>query len=236
MPNLKIEPRFNSFKQVAAFVTARRLSAREAVVVLSRHGQTVFNETHKLPAWVPDIDRLSSKGEYNARRLQEPLSLLPISWVASSDIARAIHTAQLALPGKPITPLFCLRDFDYGQLGGITYEGPDNQFEKTHPQLSQVFKNDRRAFAAPGGEKYIDFEQRIREGFLNEVLPDSLGKVSFIVSHRAVLREIVCGTVLNSNVNLTKLPIDGTSITVVHLQEDGSLKLLLLNYTEHLKD
>ncbi len=237
MTSLQPVAKFSSFNKAASYINHLSLGPEEAVVVVTRHGPTVFNKEHRLQAWVPDADRLTATGKEHASLLQNPLSQLPITWAASSDLYRAIQTAELALPGEPIEPLLCLRDFDSGDLGGLVYSGPNNPFKTAHPKIYRTFKEDRRNYSAPGGENYREFETRIREAFIQEVLQKSLGRVSFIVTHSSPVREILFCTELSGyNVNDIKLQTHNTGLTIIHFDAEGSPTLLLFNNIDHLQE
>ncbi|OGC04303.1 hypothetical protein A2276_06860 [candidate division WOR-1 bacterium RIFOXYA12_FULL_43_27] len=231
----KITATYNLYAEAVAFINRKPLSSKEAIVVLLRHGKTRFNEAHKLQSWDPDIDELSPAGEKCARQLQEPLNLLPISWIASSDLYRAIQTTRLAAPKASFQLCSCLRDLNFGDIGGLKYwEGPENEFKQKYPTAYETWKNgNKRTFTAPGGESYLDFETRVRQGFFTGILPNCLGQVSLIIAHFGTVREILY-EIFKSNVNEMKISIDNASITIIHFTEDGNQKLLLFNNTEHL--
>jgi broad specificity phosphatase PhoE len=234
MSGICIAPKYSSFRDAVSYVGSLVIRPREAVVALSRHGQTKYNLKNKLQPWDPDHDRLSKKGKCEARNLGTPLKQLPINWVASSDQARALQTAQFAVPFMPISAFRCLRDYDYGMLGGMTYSGSPSEFEKDYPDEFRVWRDDRMNFSAPGGEKYPDFQARVRRGFSEQVLSRCAGKTSFIVSHKSTIREILLSTVYGSTIGGDNFPIDGTGLTIIRFRSDGSPELLLLNNLDHL--
>jgi broad specificity phosphatase PhoE len=84
---------------------------------LVRHGGTEWTRTgqHTSRTDLP----LLPDGEAEARRLAEHLRGIRWTAVYSSDMRRAIRTADLAgLPQPRVTPL--LREYDYGEYEGMT--------------------------------------------------------------------------------------------------------------------
>ena len=236
MNALMIMPKFRSLVETCIYVKGLKLTQKEAVVALARHGQTFYTGRGILQAWKPDDDKLTFAGEMQARFLQDPVIELHPEITASSEMTRAKDTLKLASCRVQSPSFACLNDIDYGSLRGMTYmgEGKDNQFKLNYPEQFNLFRLNRRRFAAPGGESYLDFEHRVREGFSKVLLPMSLGKISFFVSHIGAIREILFDTVFNSNIELMKPDIDPASLTIIHFKKDLSSELLLLNNADCL--
>ncbi|MBI5078566.1 histidine phosphatase family protein [Candidatus Saganbacteria bacterium] len=225
-----------------------QLRDNETIIIFARHGKTIFTESHKLPAWHPDADRLTEKGKQQAEKLKAALNLLPVTWIASGDARRLVEMVKIIAPPvygqNPVWvsenqyALFyeCLRDINYGSLGGLSYKEDNNEFEKNLPDLYRTWKNDRLNFSAPGGESYSQFSSRVIEGFRREILPDSLGKISLVLSHLSTIREILVREVLDTDISKTKLPSSEAGITAAYfgVGKRSVSRLLLFNNTEHL--
>jgi probable phosphoglycerate mutase len=124
-------------------VTATRLC-------LVRHGETAWNAERRIQGQL-DVP-LSAAGHAQARAAAHALAQEsnPDSFCAiySSDLARALHTAEAAahLLGLPIRRLAGLRERHYGVLQTLTYA----EFERRHPQAHARFLAREEAFALPG--------------------------------------------------------------------------------------
>lgn len=84
---------------------------------LVRHGETAWTHTgqHTGRTDLP----LLPEGEEQARRVGEALRGIRFAAAFSSDLGRALRTAEFAGVTRPtVTPL--LREFDYGEYEGIT--------------------------------------------------------------------------------------------------------------------
>lgn len=89
------------------------------IILLARHGESIFNVEGLVNA-DPALDRgLSARGEEEARALGVQLAGLPIDLVATSRFPRAQQTATLAVPGDvPRVVLAGLDDVNVGELEG----------------------------------------------------------------------------------------------------------------------
>lgn len=116
---------------------------------LVRHGETAWSRTgqHTGRTDLP----LLPQGEAQARRLGQHLRRLRFTAVYSSDLQRALRTAELAgFPNPRVTRL--LREFDYGDYEGLTSE----EIWKSRPQW-QLYVD-----GCPGGETPAEVAARAR--------------------------------------------------------------------------
>lgn len=124
---------------------------------LVRHGQTTRNRDGALAGW--DDVELTVDGEAQARALRTELASLHFDEVWSSDLKRAVRTAQLAW-GEPRTDRR-LREIDFGSLEGQLWQ----TLEAEHKDALLRFEG----FVAPGGESLDQLEARVKA--LIEALP-----------------------------------------------------------------
>ena len=91
-------------------------------ITFIRHGQTLWNQLRKYQGH-SDIP-LNSTGIQQARRVAERLSKETLHAVYSSDLSRAVQTAQ-AIAQKhelSVQTLGGFREMDFGLWEGLTYE------------------------------------------------------------------------------------------------------------------
>jgi probable phosphoglycerate mutase len=94
--------------------------------LLVRHGQSTWNAEHR---WQGHSDPpLSELGERQAQMGSEAVALLGISAVFSSDLQRARRTAELLVPGAPITVVPALKERTVGPWEGLTRTEIEEQF------------------------------------------------------------------------------------------------------------
>jgi broad specificity phosphatase PhoE len=158
-------------------------------VWLIRHGATTAPPGVAIGATDPP---LSDEGYRQAGRLATELGGIPLTRVLSSDLKRALATADaIATPHRlavEATP--ALREIDFGawegrSLGDLWSEDPD---------AAKAWEDDIRSTPSSFGENLVDLERRV-VSFWHEVYPLTGGEVA-IVGHRcslAVLRACVTG-------------------------------------------
>ena len=156
---------------------------------LIRHGATTAPAGAAIGATDPP---LSDEGFRQAGRLAVELSEMPLARVLSSDLKRALSTADaIATPHRLVvesTP--ALREIDFGawegrSLGDLWSEDPD---------AAQAWEDNIRSTPSSFGENLADLERRLVT-FWREVHRLNGGEVA-IVGHRcslAVLRACVTG-------------------------------------------
>lgn len=133
------------------------------------HGTTVDNQEHKSTGWIPG--ELSEKGIEQSIVLKSQIDLESIDIVISSDLKRAIDSADYTFSGiKEILHDERIRECNYGDLNGS-----DSSFVKYEDHIDIPF---------PNGESLKDVEKRVRE-FCNFLLDNYDGKTIALVAHKA---------------------------------------------------
>jgi len=117
------------------------------MILLMRHGETRSNAARVVQT--PDTP-LSPRGARQAEQLAARLSALSVSRILSSDLARALETAERvrAATGAELVIDPLLQERNFGDVRGTPYAelGVD------------LFAPD---FAPPGGESWEDFHRRV---------------------------------------------------------------------------
>lgn len=132
---------------------------KDVIVWLVRHGETVWNAEHKISGWV-DVE-LSERGREMARALRQGLETEQFDGVWSSDLKRAIDTAELAYR-RPEQQDQRLRELDFGPLEGQNW--------MNMPEQHQQDVLDFCEHCTRGGEKISAFEERVFS-FLDHLPP-----------------------------------------------------------------
>lgn len=162
-----------------------------ALLILLRHGESMWNKENRFTGWV-DVD-LSEHGEEEARHAGEVLRSIPIDVVFTSALRRAIHTAELALEaaGKSTIPIIknaALNERHYGDLQGLDKD------EVARKYGEQQFKLWRRSYDVPppNGESLKMTQERVLPYYEKEILPLlRQGKNILVVAHGNSLRALV---------------------------------------------
>ena len=188
-------------------------------LLIVRHGETALNAARVLqPADTP----LSARGIAQAEALAQRLAECRIALILSSDLPRALRTAQ-AISARcgtmvQVTPL--LRERNFGDLRGQPYDRLPRDPLRTRD-------------APPNGESADEFEARVAQAFAEIVRRRAgLGDDLVVVTHGLVI-----GAMLARHVDLADagdLPghLGNTGLSVI-----GSVaphRAELLNCTAHL--
>ena len=165
----------NSFVLGACHVTDDSRSAgghRSVEIVYETHSLSIDNERGVATGWRDG--ELSAAGREQARELGERRRDDGIAVVYSSDLGRAVETAEIAFGGSgiPIRRDRRLRECDYGELNGM----PSARLRDEVPLRVET--------PYPGGESYRDVVERIRS-FLDDLLARHDGERVLLVSHAA---------------------------------------------------
>jgi 2,3-bisphosphoglycerate-dependent phosphoglycerate mutase len=139
-------------------------------VVYETHSLTVDNETGRATGWLDG--RLSERGKILAAELGERRRSDKVSAVYTSDLGRAVETAEIAFGATDI-PVFReqrLRECDYGEMNGelravLDADGPQGLDERH-----------------PGGESWRDAIERVK-GFLDELTRTRDGERVVVIGH-----------------------------------------------------
>ncbi len=154
---------------------------KEIVFHAIRHGQTVWNVEKRIQGHT-DIP-LSARGltEVHSlgRELQEKKGEMRLDLIYSSDLARALVTADvlsyyLELPHRVDSRL---RERHYGEFEGRTWEDLEREFG-----LDRI-----EGYQPEGGEALDEFDTRIK-GAVTDILRMNLGKTVLFVSHGGAIR------------------------------------------------
>jgi len=141
-------------------------------IVFETHSTTTDNERWIASGWLDG--RLSVAGRRQAKELGERRAQEPIAAVFTSDLGRAVETANLAFAGSgvPIFHDWRLRECDYGTLNGL----PVAALEAERSQ--HVYE------PFPGGESYSQVVVRV-QSFLRDLAPRFENTRIVVIGHSA---------------------------------------------------
>lgn len=162
-----------------------------AILVLLRHGQSVWNLENKFTGWV-DVE-LSDKGKEEAKKAGDQLKGLHFDYAYSSALKRAQETLQIALQEagiKNVPTKFdkALNERMYGDLQGLNKAETAKKFGDEQVHIW------RRSYdvAPPNGESLKDTAERVIPYFESEIVPKiKQGKNIIIAAHGNSLRALV---------------------------------------------
>jgi len=144
-------------------------------VYVIRHGESETNLSASFTGWM-DV-ALTEKGKEDARRAGEMLKGVTFDKIYASDLHRAMHTAELAIPGCSYETSPMLREVGMGTLEGKPIAS------LTDEDRANVAKDGYTVF---GGESKTAFHNRI-SGFLQMLSESEQGTVA-VFAHGGWLR------------------------------------------------
>lgn len=189
------------------------------MIYLIRHGETASNAARIVQT--PETP-LSEIGIAQAERLARRLADAGITRILSSDLARALMTAEAirAVTRRPIELDPDLQERNYGDVRGLPYAevGGDILAPDYEP---------------PGGERWADFHARVERMWMRVAPLATAGNLA-IVTHG-----LVCYSLASRHLRLpdgTEAPIrwGNTSVTLIDVEPPWMVRLL--NCTAHLRD
>lgn len=138
-------------------------------VIYFVHGTTTDNADKLSTGWIPG--ELTEKGIEQSIELKNQIDLDSIDVVISSDLKRAVDSANLTFEGlKEIKNDSRIRECNYGDLNG-----KPTDLVKYEDHITEPF---------PNGESLKDVETRVRD-FCDYLKENYDGKTVAIVAHKA---------------------------------------------------
>jgi broad specificity phosphatase PhoE len=141
-------------------------------IVYETHATSTDNEAGIATGWLGGV--LSETGKRQALELGERRRATGLAVVFTSDLARAVQTAEIAFAGSslPVRPDQRLRECNYGRLNGTTAAAIEQQ---RRLRLDDPF---------PGGESYRDVVDHVL-AFLAEIRPEFDDRRVLLIGHAA---------------------------------------------------
>lgn len=207
-------------------------------IILVRHGETEWNKNEVFRGRA-DVD-LNETGLRQAELLGEYLSAEKIELIYSSPLQRAVKTASAIarFQKTEINTVTNLIDFDCGEWQGLTLE----EVKEKYPELYQDWLDTPEQVRLPGGESLESVLNRAMPFVEGAVTRCGEGKIA-LVSHRVVLKVIICAllglgnshywNIRLDNGAVTRFTFDGKNVILTAHNETSYLKALA---NEHLND
>lgn len=164
---------------------------KEALLILVRHGESVWNKENRFTGWV-DVD-LTPLGMEEARRAGQHLKNYPVVRAFTSGLKRAQKTLDLILEtsghrGLPVERSEALNERHYGDLQGLDKAETAKKYGDAQVHIW------RRSYdvAPPGGESLKTTKDRVLPYVHKEILPAlQKGENCLVVAHGNSLRAMI---------------------------------------------
>ena len=193
-----------------------------------RHGQTKANADGVLQGQT-DVP-LDEVGVQQAKLLASRLKNVHFDKIYSSDLSRALVTAQAIADTREIIVTPQLREWNFGIWQGMKISVIKEKFAALH----QIYSADDPAFTVDGGESTAEFQQRAAD-FMREIARKHPGETVLCVSHGGFISRAL-RVVLQQPVMPYRPRIFNTAISCFATEDGGeNWHLVVWNDTAHLQ-
>jgi len=184
--------------------------ASQTELWLIRHGQTDWNQEGRYQGQT-DIP-LNDNGIQQARDLATRLEGLHFASIYSSDLRRALTTAQIIAERLklPVTVDPRLREIHQGQWEGMLFSEVAGRF----PREIALRQTDPLSARPPGGESVQEVAQRVAAA-ANDIAQKHPGQRVIIVSHGLAIATLLSQANHHSLEGVFSLIPDNASISIV---------------------
>ena len=198
-----------------------------ATLLLVRHSKTEGEENR----YYGHIDvSLSQEGAEQAEMLRDRLTSQNLNVVYSSDLKRALDTADIIAGAHKLKVMPCsdLRELDFGELAGMTF----NEIQERYHGAIKLLSGEDLDMSAPGGESLRQMSIRIKR-FVAGVEKQPRERTVLVVAHDGSLKVLLCTLLGIGLEHWWQFRLQPASLTVVETYAEGSV-LCRLNDTSHL--
>lgn len=195
-----------------------------------RHGDTELNSARRFQGH-SDIE-LNATGYRQAEKLRDRLATEKIDIIYSSDLKRALATAELISSRHKARLITCpeLREINYGKIERLTFD----EIKCLYPEVAELFVDRSLQLKFPDGESVGELKRRVSK-FLARLKQYTAEQTVLVVSHSGPLRLMVCYLLKIDLRHWRQINIDLASLSIVDIYPEVAI-LSLLNDTSHLRE
>ena len=199
-------------------------------IIAIRHGETDWNVDARLQGH-QDIP-LNNTGLWQAAQMAAALAEEPLAHIYSSDLQRALVTAQALAThnGAPLSQDARLRERSFGDYEGQRFV----DIEASDPDAAMRWRKRDPDFAPPGGESLEALHTRIAQA-VNALASQHLGQQIALVAHGGVLDNLYRLATHQSLQAPRTWELANTSINRLLWTPDSGLTLIGWGDTSHLQ-
>jgi broad specificity phosphatase PhoE len=197
--------------------------------LLVRHGESTWNREHRIQG--QSDPPLSDDGRRQAQHLGKRLAGRRLVGFYSSDLKRALETAQLIEPGVDALAVGVpeLREIYLGQWEGLTAR----EIASRHPEAWASWSEEPNWDLVPDGEGASHFETRV-EAALDTILDRHPRGDVLVVTHGGVIQIALHRVLGRPNHGLFPFRIQNASVSVIE-RRDGRYVVSGVNDIGHLE-
>jgi broad specificity phosphatase PhoE len=211
--------------QCSLFRVERTPTAMKHLLLLIRHGESTWNVEHRLPGQLLGIE-LTATGRAQAQHLARDLTVLPLSAIISSPLARAVETAEYLAQGR-VLPIQLESDLMDIELGHWSGQNRDELFLRD-PAWTAFVHNP--TVAPEDVETFPEVEERVVKAVERWLNTDATGPLPAFVTHADVIKLLLAHYLGLEAEWARSLWIANASVSVVELVDDRSPRVLTIGW------
>lgn len=196
---------------------------------LVRHGQTVWNTLGQTQGH--GNSPLTELGISQAMDIAEALKEYNIDYIYSSDLGRAVETANIIgkILGLEVETTDAIREMGFGLWEGMTIEAIKEKYAddyeewRNHPENTMIKGGESLGMVRERTEKLIDY--------LNDKYE---GKNILLVSHAIVVKVMLLSFLGTDMKNIYRIRQDNTALNIITYGNLGPC-VIKMNDTTHIK-
>ena len=197
---------------------------------LIRHGQSEWNILSKVQG--QKDANLTNIGREQARKLGKRLIDENIDIIFSSDLSRALETAEIisSMINKPVVESKEIQEINFGPWEGLTLA----EIQKKYKEEYLIWMKKPDKFKLEGAETLDNLKNRVMK-YVEKVLIENKDKNIAIVSHNATLKIFILNLLGMGNAFYKNISLNNVSLSIIECRQYNNV-LTLLNDTSHLKE
>lgn len=194
-----------------------------------RHGETNWNILGKTQGH--GNSNLTEKGIEQASTLAEGMKKYPIDYIYTSDLGRAVETANIIADNLNLKaiPTPSLREMGFGVWEGLLMD----EIKSNYADIYNAWRNTPHLANIPGGETLEIIKNRVDE-FIKELNEKHDNKHIVLVSHSVTVRVILLSCLNSGLENIYRIKQDNTALNIVEFRNYGPV-IIKMNDTSHFK-
>ena len=185
-------------------------------LLLVRHGISEFNSTRRFAGY-SDVE-MNAAGYEQVEKLRDRLASEKIDAVYSSDLKRAVATAEVICSGYQVDIVACpeLREMNYGDAEGLTFQ----EINRRYPEMAKSIINFNLQLEFPGGESFEGFIERTIK-FLDRLNAHAPSATILVAAHSGPLRVLVCSLLGIDQDHWWQIRCDNASLSILTRTPEG---------------
>jgi broad specificity phosphatase PhoE len=200
------------------------------IFYIVRHGQTNWNIQGKTQGH--GNSDLTESGESQAKQLAESLVDHNIDYVFTSDLGRAVQTAEIVgnRLGLKVEKTDGLREMGFGVWEGLLIK----EIQKDYAEVYNTWRNEPHLVNIPGGETLHIIKERV-DKFIEGINEKYDNKRIVLITHSITLRVMLLSFLNSGMENVYRIKQDNTALNIVEFKDYGPV-VEKMNDTSHLRN